>query len=77
MHKYTWYSKGENINVKDLIGYILLILKNMLRLIKNIKVVWRLIKRVSDYIIVICKLWLVGSYIKSKTNEGLNGKELR
>ena len=63
LHKYTRVAMGQDgVQVKSMIDLVL-VKKDMLRLVQDVRAVRGMGRSISDLDVVLCKIWLVGAQI--------------
>ena len=66
LHKYTRVAKGQDgVKVKSMID-LMLVKKDMLHYVQDVWAVRRLGQGLSDHHVIVCKVKLVGAWIKSR-----------
>ena len=66
LHKYTRLARGqEGVDVKSIIDLVL-VKKDMLRYVQNVRIVGGMERGLSDHHVVLYKIRLVGTWIKRR-----------
>ena len=66
LHKYTRVSRGrEGVEIKSIIDLVL-VKRDMLRHVQDVKVMRGMGRGLSDHYVVLCKVRLVGTWIKRR-----------
>ena len=65
-HKYTRVARGQDgVEVKSMINLVLL-KKDMLRFVQDVRAVRGMVRDISDHYVVLCKVKEVGTWIKRR-----------
>ena len=66
LHKYTRVARGhDGVEVKSMIDLVL-VKKDMLRFVKDVRAVRRMGRGISDHHVVLCKVRMVGTWIERR-----------
>ena len=76
LHKYTKVARGQDgVEVKSMIGLVLV--KDMLRYVQVVRAMREMRRGLSDHHVVLCKVRLVGAWIKRIRREKLREHQYR